>query len=362
MENTVGHTNSTCLHATDLIESACFDADSTAIKIIRTLPYFFIIFFSVAGNILVAMVVFRVHSMQRAVNFFIVNMAMSDLLITLVYMPRVVSILLAGYKWLSRGIAGLVLCKTVYFIHETALSVSIFSAVCISGERFVAVVRPLKTLAKNSKPARYLIALNWIISSAMRIPILVANQTAESCGHIYCDLFLDRVFWAGSSAVYHKINLIGMYATPLGMMVALYTVTIVTLKNRDRPGNSVASETTQPSDRVNKKVSRMVLVVITAFLLCWMLFFIISVMQSYDIDIPCNVLYFRLLLAHFNCALTPMLYALFSENYKREFKNIMFRRTRTRAATLNQPLECQEEAGSGETPGRQRVETAIEIL
>ena len=356
-------TNISCSVETDLVESSCFDADTMAIKIIRMLPYVFIILVSVAGNSLVAAVVFNSRSMRKAVNFFIVNMALSDLLITLVYMPRVIGILLAGYEWLSTGVAGLVFCKLVYFIHETSVSVSIFSAVCISGERFLAVIRPLKSLTKNTKAARYLIALAWLISSVMRIPILVANGTAVSCGKVYCKLFLDTVFWPGLSVAYHKINLIGMYATPLGVMIVLYSVTLFTLKRRDKPGNRITDETTQPAELVNKKVSRMVLVVLTAFIICWMLYFIIAVLESYKVNITCNVLYIRLLFAHFNCALTPVLYALFSENYKREFKNIFFacpcfRHLRPRASTVSTPisrrawtleanfsLECEVEIG-----------------
>lgn len=354
--------NISCPEVTDLVESSCFEADSTTIKIARVLPYVFIILVSVVGNILVAVVVFNSRPMRKAVNFFIVNMALSDLLITLVYMPRVVTILLAGYKWLSTGVAGLVFCKLVYFIHETSVSVSIFSAVCISGERFLAVIRPLQSLTKNTKASRSLIALTWFLSSVIRIPILVANTTAVSCGKVYCKLSLDTAFWPGLSVVYHKFNLIGMYATPLGVMIALYSATIFTLKRRGRPGNRVTAEATQPTE-VNKKVSRMVLVVITAFILCWMLYFIVTVMESYHVAISCNVLYLRLLFAHFNCALTPVLYSLFSENYKREFKNILFacswfRLARSRASTLSTPtsrrawtletnfsLDCQREIG-----------------
>ena len=355
--------NTSCTaEVADLVESSCFDADSITIKIARVLPYFFIILISVVGNILVTVVVFNNRPMRKAVNFFIVNMALSDLLITLVYMPRVVSILLAGYEWLSTGMAGLVFCKMVYFIHETSVSVSIFSAVCISGERFLAVIRPLQSLTKNTKAARHLIALTWLLSSVIRIPILVASTTAVTCGKTYCKLSLDTTLWKGVSVVYHKFNLIGMYATPLGVMIALYSATIFTLKRRGRPGNRVTVEAAQPTE-VNKKVSRMVLVVITAFILCWILYFIVAVLESYHVAISCNVLYLRLLFAHFNCALTPVLYALFSENYRREFKNILFacswfRQVRSRASTLSTPssrrawtletnfsLDCQKETG-----------------
>ena len=361
----------TCTYySTDpLAETGCFDADSTAVKVSRIIPYVFIMAVSIAGNILVAVVVLRVRSMRKAINFFILNMAISDLLITLVYMPRVVSILMAGYKWLSNGAAGLVFCKMVYFIHETALSVSIFSAVCISGERFLAVIRPLKSLANNTKPARYLIFFSWTASAAVRLPILLANKTTkESCGNYYCELHLEDLFGAGSTVVYHKFNLIGMYATPLGVMVALYSATIFTLRRRNRPGNTTAAEATSLPEILNRKVSRMVLVVITAFLLCWLLYFIVAVMQSYEVSIPCNVLYVRLLLAHFNCALTPVLYAVFSENYNREFKNVLFgspwfRKSRVRTRTFNMDhLDAKVgELGSRGLP-RQRVETVTEVI
>lgn len=329
--------------ARHLFESTCFDADSTAVKTSRLVPYIFVITFSAVGNILVPLVVFKAQSMRKAVNLFIVNMAISDLLITIVYMPRVVSVLLAGYPWLSKGLAGLVFCKLVYFVHETALSVSIFSAVCISGERFLAVVRPLKTRTRSNKLARILIIVTWIVSLSMRIPILLANEILENNGKTYCVFFLDTVFWPGSTAVYHKLNLIGMYATPLGVMVILYSATLFTLKNRNRPGNRIALKTTvQPSDVTNRKVSRMVLMVLTAFLLCWMLYFVVAVMESYNIDILCDVHYFRLFLAHFNCALTPVFYGIFSENYRREFKNILFAchgESRVRSMTSQQVLD-----------------------
>ena len=353
-----------------LAETGCFDEDSIAVKVSRIIPYVFIMAVSIAGNILVAIVVLRVRSMRKAINFFILNMAISDLLITLVYMPRVVSILMAGYKWLSNGAAGLVLCKVVYFIHETALSVSIFSAVCISGERFLAVIRPLKSLANKTKPARFLIFFSWTASGVIRLPILLANKmTKESCGKSYCDLHLEDLFGAGSTVVYHKFNLIGMYATPLGVMVALYSATIFTLRRRNRPGNTTAAEATSLPEILNRKVSRMVLVVITAFLLCWLLYFIVAVMQSYEVSIPCNVLYVRLLLAHFNCALTPVLYAVFSENYNREFKNVLFgspwfrkSRVRTRTFNMDQDLDAKQgELGPRGFP-RQRLETATEVI
>ena len=44
-----------------LAETGCFDEDSIAVKVSRIIPYVFIMAVSIAGNILVAVVVLRVR-------------------------------------------------------------------------------------------------------------------------------------------------------------------------------------------------------------------------------------------------------------------------------------------------------------
>ena len=48
-------------------------------------------------------------------------------------------------------------------------------------------------------------------------------------------------------------------------------------------------------------------------------------LRKNGIHVACNVLYLRLLLAHFNTALTPLLYVIFIENYRRGFGEILSR-------------------------------------
>lgn len=76
-------------------ENGCFRQDSLAIKSMR-IPYCLIIFVSLIGNSLVLAVVFTNPRMRTTVNNYIVNLAVTDLLITF-YMPRVISLALFGY-------------------------------------------------------------------------------------------------------------------------------------------------------------------------------------------------------------------------------------------------------------------------
>lgn len=62
----------------------------------RIIPYCLIIFVSLIGNSLVLAVVFKNPRMRTTVSNYIVNLAVTDLLITF-YMPRVISLALFGY-------------------------------------------------------------------------------------------------------------------------------------------------------------------------------------------------------------------------------------------------------------------------
>lgn len=153
-------------------------------------------------------------------------MVMSDLLIILVYMLRVIGILLRGYEWFFEGIVGLVFCKLVYFIYEIVVSVIIFFVICISGECFLVVVCLLKILVNGIKVVCYLIVFIWMIFLFFRILILIVNKIGEYCGKVYCSFFLDEVFWLGFLVLYYKFNLIGMYVMFMGVMIVLYLVMI----------------------------------------------------------------------------------------------------------------------------------------
>lgn len=64
------------------------------------------------------------------------------------------------------------------------------------------------------------------------------------------------------------------------------------------------------------------------------------VLRKNGVHVPCDVLYLRLLLVHFNAAVTPWLYAMFSENDRQGFADVLFKwGCRVFAASVNHPVE-----------------------
>ena len=128
---------------------------------------------SLAGNIVIGIIVYKTRTMRKPINFFIVNMAMSDLLFSILLCPRVIQELYID-SWLIYGLLGLALCKLVNFLSAVSLSVPIQSPVLIAVDRFRAVVYPLRSPLISSKLCPFFILATWIVAMSTHSPYLFA--------------------------------------------------------------------------------------------------------------------------------------------------------------------------------------------
>ena len=162
-------------------EAPCFLHDTDLVRVWRVAPFAPIAFFASTGNPLVLVVVWRKKTMRKTINFFIANMALSDLIFILVYIPRVVTILSLGYKWLVHGLADLIFCHMVSSLVEITVIVSVLTIVAISVERFLAVMSPLRSFV-TTKICAFVISAAWLIAISVTIPTLFALSLADSKG------------------------------------------------------------------------------------------------------------------------------------------------------------------------------------
>ena len=122
--------------------SGCPSPDNpTAAKIGKTFAYCLLLVVSLIGNCLIVVIVYRTQTMRKPINFFIVNMAMSDLLYPIFLLPRILTQLYLD-SWLISGPLGQFLCKLMNSLSSVSLGVSAQSLVLIAVDRFGAVVFP----------------------------------------------------------------------------------------------------------------------------------------------------------------------------------------------------------------------------
>lgn len=116
------------------------EVSSVYFKMAVYILYIPIFLFAVIGNGSVCYIVRTTARMHTVTNYFIVNLAIGDLLMALFCIPpSFISIFLLGY-WPF----GVVLCHLVNYSQAVSILVSAYTLVAISIDRYIAIMWPLK--------------------------------------------------------------------------------------------------------------------------------------------------------------------------------------------------------------------------
>ena len=137
--------NSTNLTAQAQQNAFCITVDSHAEKISKVCAYCLIVLVSFFGNVFIITIVLKHRDLRKTVNYFTVNMVVSDLIFSLVLFPFQITGLVTGSSyWSVRGILASIFCKLFHFANPVSIQVSAQMLVWIAIYRFVAVFFPSK--------------------------------------------------------------------------------------------------------------------------------------------------------------------------------------------------------------------------
>ncbi|XP_078378470.1 QRFP-like peptide receptor [Oculina patagonica] len=314
--------------------SSC-STNEKAEKITKTFAYCLISVVSLVGNTFIGIIVYKTKAMRKTTNFFIVNMAMSDLLLPIFLFPQIVTEFHYD-SWLIRGPLGQALCKMYVLFANVSTTVSIQSLVLIAVDRFGAVVFPLRPPLINSKLCLFLISATWIVAMAVQSPYLVAYRLVEySPGKLMCVRNWNVAF--GKSSSYRNYILaiaVVFFYTPLTLISVLYCKIILKLKSQTIPGEQSVSAGQQRMKR-ERNVLKMAIAIVLGFAVCWLPFTIILLLRFFAWTNKtrhscCIIRYFFIaqFMAGANCAINPCICLIFSGNYRQRLKNLLscFRR------------------------------------
>ncbi|EZA56385.1 Cholecystokinin receptor [Ooceraea biroi] len=131
-----------------------------------------IFFLSIVGNSLVLITLARNKRMRTVTNVYLLNLAISDLLLGVFCMPFT----LLG-QILKNFVFGLTMCKLIPYFQAVSVSVGVWTLVAISLERYFAICRPLKSRRWQTQFHAYkMIAVVWTLSLTWNMPILVVSR------------------------------------------------------------------------------------------------------------------------------------------------------------------------------------------
>ncbi|XP_020622547.1 RYamide receptor-like [Orbicella faveolata] len=294
-------------------------------KIGITFAYCLIFIFSLAGNTVIGIIVYKTKTMRKPINFFIVNMAMSDLLFRIFLIPLEIQTL---YKdsWLIGGPFGQVLCKLVAFLTEVSSTVSFQSLVLIAVDRFGAVVFPLRSPLISSNLCLFIILATWIVAIAVYSPVLFVCKVVEHPEKLVCQQNWNELFGESSSHENYFVSCIVVFTfIPLVLITILYVTILLKLKSQRIPGEQSANAGQQRQQR-ERNVLKMAIAIVLGFTVCWLPFTILWCILLFTDTIiwpNCDDLYFVYvvrLMAIANCAINPCICLIFSRNYRNGLK------------------------------------------
>uniref|UniRef100_A0A669EIC9 Dopamine receptor D4 n=1 Tax=Oreochromis niloticus TaxID=8128 RepID=A0A669EIC9_ORENI len=325
----------------------------------------------ILGNVLVCLSVLTERSLKTATNYFIISLAVADLLLAVLVLPLYVySEFLGGIWTLSTYI-----CDALMTMDVMLCTASILNLCAISVDRYIAVVVPLK-YNRNQFSVRQLalITATWVLSLGVASPVIFGLNQVPDRDPSVCKLEDDRFVvyssvcsffvpcpvmlflyywmfrglrrWSGRSR--SQAGRAGRQVFSLRLTVVAdsdpMTTQMDSLSDGDptdrREGGSRRenglkgsaakkrgrrqSKTSRVSGR-ERKAMKVLPVVVGVFLACWTPFFVVHVTKvlCQSCNIGPTLISVVTWLGYVNSAVNPIIYTAFNAEFRNVFHKLL---------------------------------------
>ncbi|XP_030372075.1 galanin receptor type 3 [Scaptodrosophila lebanonensis] len=298
--------------------SDCPDGQNVIVKLITMILYALVCIIGLFGNTLVIYVVLRFSKMQTVTNIYILNLAIADECFLIGIPILIYTMQIGGWSF------GDYMCKA-YLVSTsiTQFTSSIFLLI-MSADRYIAVCHPISSPRYRTPFVSKLVsAFAWITSVLLMLPVILFASTVhmEQGGveHISCNIEWPDAQNTQSDTTFILYSLALGFATPLTFILVFYCLVIRKLHTVGPKHKS------KEKKRSHRKVTKLVLTVITVYIMCWLPHWISQVALINSSPSKCasrlEVAVFLLCgcLSYSNSAMNPILYAFLSDNFKKSF-------------------------------------------
>ncbi|KAH8418327.1 hypothetical protein KR009_000731 [Drosophila setifemur] len=306
-------------------DSMEYDPESVALeRIVSTIvPVFFGIigFAGLLGNGLVILVVVANQQMRSTTNLLIINLAVSDILFVIFCVPFT-----ATDYVLPEWPFGNMWCKFVQYMIVVTCHCSVYTLVLMSFDRFLAVVHPVTSMSlRTERNATLAIMCAWITIVTTAIPVAlshsVRNYQYHGAAGTACVFSTEEEVW---SLVGFQVSFfLSSYVAPLTLICFLYMGMLARLW-KSAPGCKPSAE----SRKGKRRVTRMVVVVVLAFAICWLPIHVILVMKALNLyggsHLSVIIQIISHVVAYTNSCINPILYAFLSDNFRKAFRKVVW--------------------------------------
>ncbi|XP_017566979.1 chemokine XC receptor 1-like isoform X2 [Pygocentrus nattereri] len=321
----------------DNITDPGFCAKETVAKVGSiAVPLFFsiVVLLSLAGNILVLVILGLYENFRSLTNIFIINLAVSDLMFTL-GLPFWSSYFIWGWTF------GDAVCKGVNFVFSAGYYSSIVFLMLMTIQRYAAVVHPMSKWEGGKQFAAVPI-LAWVVSISAAVPAVLLSKVMadpEDPNKLYCEYNSMKA----TVAVTYEQNIFFLSAfLVIGFCYIRILQTVLNSRARKR-----------------HRTIRLIFCIVAVFFIGWAPYNIVIFLQTltyHQIDPfrECYVTdsleyadYACRLLAFSHCCLNPVFYVFVSVKFQNYLKMIVQKLFHGQSNTdlhqpRNAPVPCSQ--------------------
>ncbi|XP_067250445.1 adrenoceptor alpha 1Aa isoform X1 [Chanodichthys erythropterus] len=320
------------------------------------------IVFGVLGNILVILSVACHRNLRTVTHYFIVNLAVADLLLSSTVLP-----FSTVFEMLGRWVFGRTFCDVWAAMDVLCCTASIMSLCVISVDRYIGVSYPLQypSIMTERRALLALIVL-WALSITISIGPLFGWKEPAPDDESICKITEEPG--------YAIFSALGSFYLPLVVILSMYCRVYVVAKRETRGlisgqkteksdhaaeavtlrihrGNTAVSEDEALRNRTNftlrllkfsreKKAAKTLGIVVGCFVLCWLPFFLVlpisSIFPTYR---PSDTVFkITFWLGYFNSCINPIIYPCSSQEFKKAFLSVLGARCLRKRATPSHQL------------------------
>ena len=310
-------------------DQACeITADSAVEITAKALAYIFIFLVSFFGNIFLLVVIYKNKQLRRSINYFVFNMAVSDLFNPLTVMTvKIVEIISGSSSWkVDRPwLLGNILCKLAYFLPDVSVVVSIGSLLLISIDRLIAVVFPLKAKLISSNVRLVSILSTWFVAIAVHAPYFYSFKLIPYENETYCKLNWGPAFdHMETHRGFVTATFITFIPIPVCVLAGVYSIIAWKMRKKNKKTREKLSCRQNHRDQQLKKIVRLGMAIMISFVSCMtpllIYSFLIIFLWNWESPPICAfqtvIPFISVFLLHSWSAVNPCICFIFSENYR----------------------------------------------